>query len=151
MSEVIEFDIEKMASVSIRKIEEFAKEHTSEVFYAFSIDANLLCLNSISEFEKALVHYEKRWSKFYKTQEDIDDLKYNTGDWTYQGFYELTEEDGFVLDHYADHYDMDDDQQKISKYGLAMDKLLEVLSERDAFRHLNRTDDFLVNRVEHNY
>jgi hypothetical protein len=77
-------------------------------------------------------------------------VRYNTGDWKYQGFAELTNENGFDSDAYAEHYDLDD-EQKTSEYGLAMNALFNLLVARNVFECLKKTDNFTASRVEHVY
>lgn len=38
----------------------------------------------------------------------ISEMRNNTGDWFYQGFSELLEEDGFDFDAYHAHYEMNE-------------------------------------------
>jgi Domain of unknown function (DUF4303) len=145
------FNLVKLADFAQTEIEKFSALHQEETFYAFSIDANMLCLNSEERFRVALAEYQKEYPEYYNSAEKIKDLKYNTGDWEYQGFAELTDENGFDSRAYSLHYDMNVEKQKVSDYGLAMDKLLEILCDRNVFGCLKRTDDFISNRVEHNY
>ncbi len=143
------FDIDKLTEFAIQEIKKFSSAHQSETFYGFSIDASLLCLNSIEEFEKSLAHYRKRWGG-YQAEEEIKDLKENTGDWEYQGFAQFKSYNGFDMNAYNDHYHMDDDEQLDTDYAKAMDAVVENLKRSDAFDNLKKTDDFYVNRVEHN-
>jgi Domain of unknown function (DUF4303) len=145
------FDVDNLVDFALIEIKKFAEEHKDETFYAFSIDADMLCLNSEEKFQKTLASYKEKYPKSYNSQEKIDDLKYNTGDWGYQGFATLTDETGFDKKAYDKHYYLSREKQKTSKYGLAMDKLIEVLVKRKAFDCLKKTDNFIANRVEHNY
>ena len=145
------FDIDKLIDFAQTEIEKFAEEHKDETFYAFSIDADMLCLNSEEKFQKTLVYYQEKYPEFYNSAEEIEELKYNTGDWDYQGFANLTNEYGFDRKAYDEHYYLGDEEQKTSEYGLAMDKLINALIEHNAFGKLKKTDDFIANRVEHDY
>ncbi|MBM9501636.1 DUF4303 domain-containing protein [Leptospira sp. 201903071] len=155
------FDVPVLAEFALAEIEKFSKEHREEIFYAFAIDASLLCLNSLESFEKSLKEYSSKWPKHYDTDEKIEKLKYNPGDWGYQGFVSfrdlnLEDEEGyrrgpFDDDLYDEHYNADDESQKTTEYAKAMNEILEILKNKDAFRSLKKTEDFKVIRVEHNY
>jgi hypothetical protein len=201
------FDVDRLTGFCAEQIRQFAEDHADETFYAFAIDASLLCLNSK---EAAAVHLEAlqvRWARRtravgaweeltdddlaeedfllarharrdgldrsdrtaclvvintsrararekgnpYEDPEAIRSLRENPGDWTYRAFAEMTEDEGFDEDAYGEHYDMDDEDQKNSAYGLAMDEVLERLNRLDAFSVLRRTEDFYATRVEHDY
>jgi hypothetical protein len=154
------FDIEKMFIASKKAIEKFVTEHSEETFFAFSIDANMLCLNSEEEFKKTLKYYQEKYPESYNDNEKIDELKYNTGDWGYQGFFDL--EDGFDHELYSEHYhipfdnkDLEDEELakffQNTPYHRAMSKLLEKLVENGVFDSLKKTTDFKVFLSEHNY
>lgn len=201
------FDLEKMASVCRREIEKFSRDHQDETFYAFAIDANMLCMNSVEAFEATLGRYRSDWagrSRTFETWEDLSqrdldisehllglhekysgldrsnklaclnvinesrlelagkgnpyldeetvrDLRGNTGDWAYQGFWTLSDEQGFNFDAYQLHYDLGADEQASSVYAAAMEALLETLRDSGVFRAFKKTDDFSIHRVEHDY
>ena len=63
----------------------------------------------------------------------------------------MTEQPGFDAQAYDDHYNMDDDQQRSSPYGTAMNALLERLQQAKVFDCLKRTSEFVAVRVEHDY
>ena len=144
------FDTVKLTKYIEQEISTFAKEHQNETFYGFAIDANLLCLNSVEKFEETLLNYQEKWGG-YTTNEEIQDLKNNTGDWTYQGFTELSDNDGFDMNSYLDHYHNDDENQANSDYAIAIDSIIENLKQSDIFSSLPTTADFYICRVEHNY
>jgi hypothetical protein len=145
------FDHDKMLQFSIAAIQNFATSHQEEVFYGFSIDASMLCLNSEQQFAKNLDWYQSTYPDDYSDAQEIQNLRTNTGDWEYQGFVDLQDSGGFDYKAYEDHYEASDEAQKSTPYGLAMDKLIAELNARDAFSALRKTSDFFVNRVEHNY
>lgn len=144
------FDTEKLTEFAINKIAEFAKNHPNEIFYGFSIDANLLCLNSEEKFQKYLKYYREKFGG-YNTHELIVDLKENTGDWEYQGFAEFDKNSGFNMEKYNEHYHEEEDFQLTSDYSKSMNKVIENLIKSKVFDLLKKTDNFYVNRVEHNY
>jgi hypothetical protein len=154
------FDIEKMFIDSKKAIEEFAKEHSNETFYAFSIDASLLCLNSVERFEENLAVYQEKYPESYSKSEDIEDLKSNTGDWEYQGFFSL--EEGFDDNLYSEHYHLPMEQgiyegedfeimMQSTAYHQAMKALMQKILDSNVFDLLNKTSDFRAFLSEHNY
>ena len=149
------FDVEKMHLYCEAAVAEFARDHPDEVFYAFAIDSDLLCLNSEEKFVESLSKYQSNWSKHYSNQNDIHELRYNTGDWTYQGFAELNADCGFVSDLYAEHYDIamnsEESTASTTKYARAMNELVEKLKRTKTFDTLKTTPDFQVLWVDHNY
>jgi len=144
------FDIERLTAFVLYEIKKFAEKHQKELFYGFAIDGNLLCVNSIEQFEKSLNEYRKKWGG-YDTEEEIINLKLNTGDWHYQAFAEFDEKCGFNMDSYEDHYNADKTEQSNSAYSKAMDEVIERLKASEAFKSLPTTGDFFINRLEHNY
>ncbi|PJZ53099.1 DUF4303 domain-containing protein [Leptospira adleri] len=155
------FDVPKLAEFALSEIEKFSKKQTEETFYSFAIDASLLCLNSLESFKSYLKEYSAKYPKQYDTDEKIEKSKYNPGDWAYQGFasfrnLNLEDEEGFRNgpfddDLYDEHYEADDETQKNAAYAKAMNEILEILKSKDAFRHLKKTSDFRIMRVEHDY
>lgn len=149
------FDVDLMLRHSLSAISEFSKRHQNETFYAFAIDAPLLCFNSIECFEKTLASYQSRNSKYRDSQEEISSLKLNTGDWDYQGFADLRDSGGFDDELYSLHYDLwldsaDPDLELLeTEYAVAMQTLIERLQSAGAFNQLRKTDDFRVFRPEH--
>jgi hypothetical protein len=91
----------------------------------------------------------------YKTEEGTFDLKMNTGDWAYQGFAELSEENGFDNDLYQKHYDKaamsENGHAPHTKYAKAMNKLINELVENNAFKSIKKSVDFKAFMTDHNY
>lgn len=79
------FNIPLLLDHSIAAIRKFAEEHPDEHFYAFAIDASLLCLNSEEAFTKKLKSYRDRDERRRRmiadmhevTAEDIEDFAYD--------------------------------------------------------------------------
>jgi hypothetical protein len=142
------FDLDRLEAFAVEAIAVFAASHEHELFDGFAIDAALLCLSLASDTEAGRAHLASRGEA---TEDAIDAMRRETGDWSYQGFAEMSAEHGFDRAAYRSHYDLDDAAQRTSAYGLAMDALLARLIARDAFAPLRRTDDFLVIRVEHGH
>lgn len=204
---VTTFDLNRLIDASISAITEFAKKHSQETFYAFALDANMLCLNSLECSEKSLAEYRDKWYQrtrqlssfeemtdddhinddFYLTSlveyeiEDLNDkdaclkalnknrseerakgcpyeldaeildLKMNTGDWYYQGFFDLEEEDGFCDDLYDEHYDANMDSPTVTEYSKTMLELIKKIEKSGVLQKLNLTKDFTTFLAEHNY
>jgi len=56
------------------EISKFAEHHKDENFYGFSIDANLLCLNSEEAAAATLNEYINNWETRYRTFNDWQEL-----------------------------------------------------------------------------
>ncbi|OED61301.1 hypothetical protein A165_17710 [Vibrio tasmaniensis ZS-17] len=52
---------------------------------------------------------------------------------------------------YDEHYELSDDDQKLSEYGVAMQALLELVMYSDLFKRVNLSSDFYHRTQEHNY
>ena len=87
---------------------------------------------------------------YYKNDE-IYSLRSNTGDWAYQGFAEMRTSNGFDNRAYNVHYNLNDEQQKMSAYGKAMNELVAKLIDANAFSCLKLSPNFYAIRVEHRY
>ncbi len=57
------FDVHSLVRFSISEIHRFAVGHPNERFYAFAIDANLLCVNSEEAFARTLQQYQNDWDR----------------------------------------------------------------------------------------
>ncbi len=68
------FDARKLKKFCQAEIRRFAKDHQDEVFYAFAIDAALLCLNSEREYKKTVKQYRERWDYGRRPIDRWDDL-----------------------------------------------------------------------------
>lgn len=147
------FDVAKLANFAQNAIMNFAAAHQDETFYAFCITGSLLSLNSEEEFTKRLTYYRQKFPGNYEDDERAERLKENSGDWSYQGFAEFGEANGFdpALDevHYNLHLPLPEGQTVTTEYSLAMDAVLHLLVQRDAFEPLKRTDDFSMSRMDY--
>lgn len=154
------FDVNRMFISSQEEIERFAQSHQEETFYAFSIDAGMLCLNSIEAFKETLEYYQAKYPESYSNTEETNDLKYNTGDWKYQGFFDL--DDGYNHELYSDHYNIPFenpslDENQLAKllqetpYHKAMYELTNKLIESNVFNKLKTSSDFKIFLSDHNY
>ncbi|QCE43394.1 ankyrin repeat domain-containing protein [Psychroserpens sp. NJDZ02] len=142
--EAEKFDITILVNHAIKAIAEFAKTHQDDVFYVFAIDGALLCLNSEKALKNTLKEYEN-----IPSEERLINLKFNTGDFKYQGFSSFNK--GFIKHYYDAHYNLSSNKQKDSTYAVAMDAVLQELQNKEAFKPLKLSKDFKIMRVEHTY
>jgi hypothetical protein len=68
------FDLKKLTSFSIAAIKAFAKEHPNETFYAFAIDASMLCLNSEECAAATLKQHQDDWDRRTRTLRSMDEM-----------------------------------------------------------------------------
>jgi transposase len=85
------------------------------------------CLSLAADTEAARAALEREGRA---TPDELEAMRRETGDWTYQSFVELGPEHGFDRAAYAEHYRLDDPAQRTSDNGRAMDALLERLRSR---------------------
>lgn len=163
------FDLPGLADFAVAEISRFAaqpRKHEvskslvlgapDETFYAFAIDGDLLCLNTLESFAQCLNAYQEWYPDRYHQPEIVEQLRMSTGDWAYQGFARMGRENGFDEELYAKHYDIGFQDAgspalQDTEYAVAMDEVLELLKRRNAFVALRKTADFVVCRVEHEY
>jgi hypothetical protein len=149
----------QLLEFTINSVESFLNEHSSLEFYSFAYNCNAeyaeinLCFNTEAEFEKTLKHYQTgEFSKYYKSDEEINDLKFNTGDWEYQCFETLnvlTDEELTKIFN-----DLPEDDYKSWKE--FVENLLEVFcevlldfSKTETFKKIPKTDNFLAFCIDH--
>ena len=148
------FDVEKLTHASTRAISDFVAAHPSETFYAFAVDADMLCFNSLERLDETVAQYRTKCPGRYSTAADVQRLRDNTGDWSYQGFFRLRPEHGFDNDLYDDYYNQYEsgiEPTTDNDYALAMARLIENLQAYGAFATLRRTEDFVATLVGHEY
>ncbi|MEM7661414.1 MAG: DUF4303 domain-containing protein [Pseudomonadota bacterium] len=152
---VLAFNVDELTDFCVSRIQEFSKSHGGETFYAFAIDASLLCLNSLERFQESLTEYQSRSPEYYTDGPSIEYIKSNTGDWAYQGFASMHRLTGWDEALYQKHYDYamgaTDEEAAKTSYGRAMAQVIRNLKEQDAFASLRRTVDFYAKQVEHSY
>jgi hypothetical protein len=144
-------------------VENFLKENPELKFYAFAFTCNAkyteigLSLNTEEDFAKTLKRYQEgEYSKYYQKEEDIKDLKYNTGDWDYQCFDTLHIFDDEAMNKFYNEiypYKPDDDNEKWSNF---VNSLLELFTESlvdfsntATFKKIPKTDNFIFYCIDH--
>ncbi|MBM9577417.1 hypothetical protein JWG45_09650 [Leptospira sp. 201903070] len=153
------FDVQRLANFALSEIEKFSIEHPNETFYTFAINSSLLCLNSIEHFEKSLKEFAAKSPRYYDSPDQIRKLRESPETWAYKGFVcfrslnsaEKDASDPGPFDEilYQEHCDLDQEAQKKSAYAVAMDQVLEILKQKDAFRVLKKISDFRILSVTH--
>lgn len=148
------FDQAKMLKKCVKVIEKVGRRHPHEAFYAFAIDASLLCLNTEEGFAECLSEYQRRSPERYSEDEHIQHLRFNPADWRYTRIAALRWWNGFDAGAYQDHYEkqMKQPNQKLqTQYRKAMMKLLEAVKASGVLDKLRKTDDFRLFLAEHEY
>lgn len=82
------FNVDKLFKFCFEEIKLLAKAHQDETFYGFAIDASLLCLNSVEEFEKNLKKYQKREARLMRYIEKWSDITQEDLIWN-GGYFQL--------------------------------------------------------------
>ncbi len=151
------FDVDELTRFATDAIRDFSTEHKNEIFYAFAIDASLLCFNSVQCFEQTLGEYQAKYPESYSADKNIEELRMNTGDWEYQGFADFRESEGFDEELYDEHYNLGLDLEagdvalKATEYATTMDQVVKRLQTNGAFKSMNCAKDFQAIWVDHNY
>jgi hypothetical protein len=83
------FKVDKLVKFARKEIAKFSKSHQDETFYAFAIDANMLCLNSEECFERTLSGYVndcdfrnrhiENWTDMTETDMDAEEVVLDLG------------------------------------------------------------------------
>lgn len=133
-------------------VETFLKEHPELCYYCFAFDCNAeyaeinLCFNTEADFAQTLERYQRGpYGDSYRSEEDILDLRYNTGDWQYQcfaTFYVLEEETLAAL------YGEDEDRllAEMMRFNC---ELLALFCKTDTFARIPKTENFRVLCIDH--
>jgi hypothetical protein len=205
------FDVDALFKFSVKALEQLAEEHSDEIFYAFTIDDGLLCMNSEEQYQATLRKYGQNSPEYYIEAEyekkycplrlespeyygrlfplasttahlSFDELferfmnetatltplearfsvRYNSGDWEYQGFATLVKSEGYDKDLAMDAYNIVMDHPKLSTeeqiqlykdsaYYKAMLALINRLEASGVFNRFNCSDNFKTFISRHNY
>ncbi|TOH97020.1 hypothetical protein CGI69_24185 [Vibrio parahaemolyticus] len=87
----------------------------------------------------------------YRSEETRERVRKNIGDWSNRYAIALYGMSGYDEAAYDEHYELSDDDQKLSEYGVAMHTLLELIMSSDLFKRVNLSSDFYHCTQEHNY
>lgn len=154
----------KLLAFTIERVEQFLAENPDLEFYAFAYDCNAeeaevnLCFNTETDFQKTLKKYQEGdYAEYYQTEEDINDLRYNTGDWEFQCFdtiYILSDEElqGIFNELYPEN-------KKVEDYALwkeFMESLMTFFCEviidftkTETYKKIPKTADFISYCIDH--
>jgi len=130
----------------------FLSQNPTLQFYSVGFDCNaeyaeiLLCFNTEEAFQKTLRHYQNgKYSDLYQTEEDILDLRFNTGDWDYQGISTYTV---FTEEELTEMYG--DDYEKMAKEMMDFNyQLMQKFSQTTCYRSIPKTDNFKPICIDH--
>lgn len=149
----------KLLDFTIAGVDKFLQEHPDMDFYAFAYDCNVeyaevnLCFNTEDDFAKTLSGYQKgKYADCYQTKEEIEELKYNTGDWDYQCFDTIYLFSNEEIDDILSEIPEGDDVQ-LNKF---FDEILELISEAlvdftksEVYNNIPKTNDFIAYAIDH--
>ncbi|MDR6968158.1 putative CHY-type Zn-finger protein [Flavobacterium arsenatis] len=144
---------------TVNAVEKFLKENPALEFYAFAYDCNAeyaevnLCLNTEDEFEKTLKQYQiGEFSKYYQTEGDIKDLKFNTGDWEYQCFETINVLTNEQLDQIFNNLPKDD----YKSWNEFVENLMKIFGEclldfmqTETYQKIPKTKNFTAFCIDH--
>ncbi|KJY89378.1 hypothetical protein TW84_12550 [Vibrio neptunius] len=94
---------------------------------------------------------KKRLEDTYRSEETREQVRKNIGDWSNQYSIALYGMSGYDEAAYCEHYELGDEDQKVSEYGVAMQALLKLIMSSDLFKFVNLAPDFYHRTQEHSY
>ncbi|ODQ05927.1 MULTISPECIES: DUF4303 domain-containing protein [Enterobacterales] len=155
--EVIEKIKNDIVSFAITETEKFLTDKCSEVFYAFAFDLNAaygeinLCLNTEEYFQKTLNYYQnKSGGNNYHSQDEINSLKYNTGDWEYQCFgtiYPINET--YLEQLYQKSYEDGSYPHVLTRIIQIFSECLTLFKQTETYKKIPKTEDFIAFTIDH--
>ena len=134
-----------------KEVSNFLTEHPDEKFYAFAFDCNAeygevnLCFNTEEVFRETLNDYQSEYPSDYQDENNVLDLKYNTGDWEYQCFattYIMDEDEMNAL------YEEDVDEQ-LTDFMEIFYQVLADFRESSVYAAIPKTDVFKLVCLDH--
>ena len=143
---------------TIRGVQQFLQEHPGLVFYALAFDCNAeyaeinLCLNTESDFSKSLNHYQTEYPESYQNDENIRDLRFNTGDWEYQCFdtiYVLTDEQLSEIFQAIPEDDYQTWQKFVGGLLVLFTEALQDFTKTEIYKSIPKTDNFTTFCIDH--
>jgi hypothetical protein len=164
-----------LTAITKKALVDFARLHADEVFYGFAFDCNpdycevLLCLNTEEDLSRRAKRIKEAPSasifpKFDKTMEErfgikagprrdertidqiAEELRWSTGDWKYQGFYNCNSDSRWdnIEEKITEDYDEDSDHETF------METVCLTLKEiDDAISLLNCSTNFRTFAISH--
>lgn len=149
----------KLLDFTIQGVSKFLKKHPNLSFYAFAYDCNIeyaevnLCFNTEDDFQKTLFEYQNgKYAEYYQTEEDIEDLKYNTGDWEYQCFDTIYLYSNEEIDEIMNQIP-EDDYEKLNDFLedmlLLVSEVLMDFTKTEVYAQIPKTEDFIAYTIDH--
>lgn len=159
----MEINTKSIVEFAINAVEKFLEGNPDLTFYAFAFDCDVedaeinLSLNTEKSFSETLVMYQAgKYADQYQTAERIQDVKYNTGDWTYQcfdTFYVLSGEELTAKFNEIYPNEVDDDYHAWVSFTKELleefTKSLIAFSETNTFKKIPKTADFQFFCIDH--
>lgn len=149
----------KLVNFTTKSVKKFLKENSKLTFYAFGYDCNAeyaevnLCFNTEEAFEKTLKSYQKgEFAESYQSDEDIEDLKFNTGDWDYQCFdsiYLLSDKELTKIFNQLPEDNYVSWNQFLQELMEIFCEALLEFSQTDVYKSIPKTEDFRVICIDH--
>ena len=132
--------------------QKFLRENPTLQFYSVGFDCNaeyatiLLCFNTEEAFQETLKYYQNgKFGDLYQTEEQILDLRFNTGDWDYQDVSTYTvfsEEE--LTEMYGDNYEKMATEMMDFNY-----QLMRKFSQTTCYESIPKTDNFKPICIDH--
>ncbi|MCD1124546.1 DUF4303 domain-containing protein [Jinshanibacter sp. LJY008] len=135
------------------EVSQFIDAHPGEVFSGFAFDCNIwegvelnLCLTT-QGYLNELLHYYQTGARgdYYRTDEGILSLKYNSGDWKYQCFSSMN----CVKDEDCSYFDTDDNQQKYQYWIHLLAQVMNEFLQTPEYAAIPKLLDFKVLVYDH--
>ena len=149
----------KLLNFTIQEVKIFLIENPNLEFYAFAFDCNFeyaeinLCFNTEADFAKTLAHYKTgEFSSYYQSEKEINDLKFNTGDWNQQGFASinvLTEDELTKIFNDLPNDDYKSWKEFLDCLTKAVCECLIDFTNTETFNGIPKTQDFLAFCIDH--
>ena len=132
--------------------QKFLAENPALKFYSVGFDCNaeyaeiLLCFNTEEAFQKTLKHYQSgKYGHLYQTEEQIFDLRFNTGDWDYQGVSAYT---AFSEDELTELYQEDYEKMRIEMMDFNY-QLMQKFCQTACYKSIPKTNNFRPICIDH--
>lgn len=145
-----------VVSFTIEETENFLIKHKGKVFYAFAFDLNAeygeinLCFNTEDDFSKTLQYYQNANSLHgYSSKEEIQSLKYNTGDWEYQCFSTIYPINENVLTTIIQSLNDNSLPKFIEELVQIFSECLILFKQTETYQKIPKTADFIAFTIDH--
>lgn len=148
----------KIIKFTEQSVADFLEKNKEKTFYAFCFDTNVeygelnLSINTLEEFEKTLGYYQNNYPDDYNTDESIFDLKYNSGDWTYNCFATVFVVEDKIEEHLssvADTLGFDEVDNCIERIREFFTECFLEFMETEVYKKIPKTDDFKAFCLDH--